>query len=92
VIVRILGEGQFRLADGVFSQANSIDDRLQAAVDSDDAAAFADALADLVALITTNGTPVPADELIGSDAIVPGPDTTLEEVRSLLGDEGLIPA
>ncbi|MFN8121822.1 MAG: hypothetical protein U0237_05275 [Thermoleophilia bacterium] len=91
MIVRVLGEGQFRLADGVFSQANSIDDRLQAAVESDDAEGFSSALADLIAFITSNGTPVPADELIGSDAIVPAPDTTLEEVRSLLGDEGLIP-
>lgn len=91
MIVRVLGEGQFRLADGVFAQANSIDDRLQSAVEADDSAGFASALADLIAFITANGTPVPADELIGSDAIVPAPDTTLEEVRSLLGDEGLIP-
>ncbi len=91
MIVRVLGEGQFRLADGVFSKANSIDDRLQTAVEADDAAGFAEALAELIAFITDNGTPVPAEELIGSDAIVPAPDTTLEEVRSLLGDEGLIP-
>lgn len=91
MIVRVLGEGQYRLADGVFSQANSIDDRLQAAVEADDAGAFSGALGDLIAFITANGTPVPADELIGSDAIVPAPDTTLEEIRVLLGDEGLIP-
>lgn len=91
MIVRILGEGQYRLAEGVFSEANAIDDRLQSAVDADDAGAFQTALAELVAFITERGQAVPADELIGSDAIVPGPDTTLEEIRSLLSDEGLLP-
>jgi hypothetical protein len=37
------------------------------------------------------GEPVPAQELIGSDAIVPSPDTTLDEAKTLLSAEGLIP-
>jgi hypothetical protein len=28
---------------------------------------------------------------VGSDAVVPDPDTTLDEARSLLSEEGLIP-
>lgn len=91
MIVRVLGEGQFRLEDAVFNGANAIDDRLQAAVEANDAAAFDSALAELVSLITAQGVRVPDDEIVQSDAIVPGTDTTLEEVHSLLSDDGLIP-
>jgi hypothetical protein len=91
VIVRILGEGQYRLDDAAFAHANAADDRLQAAVEAGDADAFRAALAELVAAIRDHGAEVPADELIGSDAIVPADDTTLEEARSLLSGEGLIP-
>lgn len=91
MIVRILGEGQFRLDDAAFAAANAADERVVAAVEAGDAGAFRTALRDLVDLIVTQGRPVPAQELCGSDAIVPGADTTLEEARSLLADDGLIP-
>jgi hypothetical protein len=34
---------------------------------------------------------VPDDALVDSDLILPPSDASLEEVRGLLGDEGLIP-
>ena len=37
------------------------------------------------------GTPLATDEFEGSDAIVPGHGTTLEDARELLSSEGLIP-
>ena len=92
MIVRILGVNQYRLGDDAFAQANAIDDRVQAAADAEDAAGFDAALAELVQLIQREGEELPAEELIGSDAIVPGPGTTLEEARSLLSSEGLIPS
>ena len=54
-------------------------------------AAFATELAALVAAVRSHGTPVADDELVGSDAVVPDPDTTLDEARRLLSEEGLIP-
>lgn len=91
MIVRILGEGQFRLPDGAGDALNAIDERLEAAVAAGDEAAFAAELASLVAAVRSQGTPVADDELVGSDAVVPDPDTTLAEARSLLSEEGLIP-
>jgi hypothetical protein len=91
VIVRILGEGQFRLADEVFAAVHEIDDRVQAAADADDDAAFRQALGELLDVVTGRGEPLPADELHPSDAIVPGHGTTLAEARELLSAEGLIP-
>ena len=91
VIVRILGEGQYRLDDEAFATADEIDDRVQAAADAGDEAGFQAALTELVDAVQRLGTPLPVDELEGSDAIVPGHGTTLAEARELLSSEGLIP-
>jgi len=91
VIVRILGEGQYRLDDAAFAVVHEIDDRVQAAAERNDAEAFAAALAELQDAVTTRGTPLAADEFEGSDAVVPARGTSLEEARELLSSEGLIP-
>lgn len=91
MIVRILGEGQYRLDDAAFKAVSEIDDRVQAAADAGDAEGFASALTELVDAVVARGTPLAADEFEGSDAIVPGHGTTLEEARELLSSEGLIP-
>lgn len=91
MIVRILGEGQYRLDDAAFAAVGAIDDRLQAAADAGDDAAFRAALTELVDAVQARGEPVPVDELEGSDAIVPGHGTTLADARELLSSEGLIP-
>lgn len=91
MIVRILETGQYRLDDSAFAGANDVDDRVQAAVDAGDEAAFADALEALISFVKSNGTELAVDEFVGSDAVVPGPGTTLDEARSLLSSEGLIP-
>ena len=91
MIVRILGEGQYRLDDAAFAAVNAIDDRVQAAAESGDATGFEGALTELVDTVVRLGTPLAADEFEGSDAIVPGHGTTLEDARELLSSEGLIP-
>lgn len=91
MIVRVLGEGQFRLDDAAFEAVNAIDDRVQEAAEAGDESAFRDALAELVGAIKGQGDPLPADEFIGSDAIVPGESTTLAEAQDMLSAEGLIP-
>lgn len=91
MIVRILGVGQYRLDDAAFAGANDADERVQAAVDAGDEAGFTAALGDLIALVQAKGEELSVDEFVGSDAVVPGPGTTLDEARALLSSEGLIP-
>ena len=91
MIVRILGDAQYRLDDAAFAATNEADDRLQAAIDAGDEAAFTAALESLVTTIRAKGTEVGVDEFLPSDAIVPDSDTPMDEVRGLLGDEGLVP-
>jgi len=90
VIVRILGEGQYRLPDDAAQRLNPVDDRVMAAAQARDEAAFRAALGELVELVRA-GEPVAAEELHPSDAVIPAPDADLAESERLLSDEGLIP-
>jgi len=91
MIVRILGEGQLRVPESAVSELNQLDAELEAAVERGDEPAFGAALAALLGKLREVGEEVPAGTLEPSGLIVPAGDTTMEEVRRLLTDEGLIP-
>ena len=91
MILRILGEGQLEISDDALLELNELDEVLIQAVDKGDEAQFQTALTNLVNQVRSVGKPV-ADDYIGpSEYILPGTDATLDEVRELLSDEGLIP-
>jgi hypothetical protein len=91
VIVRILAEDQFMIDDSAVAELNRLDSELEAAVDRDDKAAFTAALHALLDRVREQGAPLPADTLEPSDLILPPPDASMDEVRQMLTDEGLIP-
>ena len=91
MIARILGEGQWELAEEHLTELNKLDDEVEAAVEHGDEAVFTAKLGALLDAVRTGGTPLPADSLEDSDLILPPSDATIEEVRALLSDEGLIP-
>ena len=93
MIVRILNEGQWQLADGALSDLNRLDDAIEEAVRTDDEAELASALQALLAEVRAKGSQVPDEEIADSDLILPGADSTLDDIRELLSTstEGLIP-
>jgi hypothetical protein len=91
MILRILGSGQYEVGDEALDSLNKLDDLLTQAVEANDEDGFAQALGQLLAEVREQGREVPEDYLGPSELVLPGPDTTLEEVRELLSDEGLIP-
>ncbi|MFF8956952.1 hypothetical protein [Streptomyces sp. NPDC014894] len=91
MIVRIMGEGQVRLADSHLAELDKLDDELLAEMERGDGPGFRRTLAALLDKVHDLGEPLPDDALEPSGLILPGPDATLEDVRELLGDEGLIP-
>lgn len=91
MIVRIMGEGQFDVPDSDLDRLNELDDELSAAIESDDPNRFASALDALLAVVRSHATPHDVATLDQSDLILPGPDASLEQVRSLLTEDGLIP-
>jgi hypothetical protein len=91
MIVRIMGEGQVRLAGSHLAELDKLDDELLSEMENGDGPAFRRTLQALLAKVRDLGEPVPDDSLAPSDLILPSPDATLEEVRELLSDDGLIP-
>ncbi len=91
MIVRILGEGQFDVADQDLDRLNELDAALETAVETGDGSAFQTALEQLLDGVRTLGVPHDVDSLDESDLILPPADATIDEVREMLSDEGLIP-
>jgi hypothetical protein len=91
MIVRIMGEGQVVLADSHVVELNKLDDVLLAEMESGDGPGFRTTLHALLDKVRELGSPLPDDSLEPSELILPSPDATLEEVRSMLRDDGLIP-
>ena len=90
MIVRIMGEGQWRLADEKLDELNAVDATLEKAVSANDETAFQEAFTALLKFVRA-GDKVPDDELHDSDAILPPDDSTLAELRELISGDGLIP-
>ena len=91
MIVRISGEGQFSVDDAATADLNRLDSELEAAVNRNDEAAFTAALHGLLEQVRAQGSPLPADTLEPSDLILPPEDASMDEVREMLTEEGLIP-
>lgn len=91
MIVRIMGEGQVELADSHFAELNKLDDELLEEMESGDEEGFRRTLGALLDAVRRLGSPLPDDALEPSELILPAPDATLDEVRAMLSDDGLIP-
>ncbi len=91
MIVRILGEGQLDVPESAAEELNQLDAALEQAVERGDEAAFRSALEALLVRVREVGSPADPDQLKPSELIIPQPDATMDEVRKLLSDDGLIP-
>ncbi|SEN70955.1 PspA-associated protein PspAA [Actinacidiphila rubida] len=91
MIARIMGEGQVEFDDAHLAELNTLDDQLLAAIESGDEEGFRRTLGALLDGVRRLGTPLPDDSLEPSGLILPSPDATLDEVRAMLHDDGLIP-
>ena len=90
MIVRISGEGQYRLDGVVDGRLNELDNAVVATVRAEDEAGFRAAYDALLGFVR-QGAPLAEDELEGSDLILPPPDLSLAEAERDFRGEGLIP-
>ena len=91
MIVRVMGEGQFRLEGDAVGRLNELDDRAQEALERDDESELDRYLEEMAALVKRDGERRPDDDLSPSDAIVPPSDMTLAETKKFFSEQGLIP-
>jgi PspAA-like protein len=91
VIVRLMGEGQWRVDDNLADRLRKLDEEAERAVGAGDDDAFHAALRALVAVVRASGEKLDDTHLSPSDLIVPPEDLTLEEAHELIHGDGLIP-
>ncbi len=91
MIVRIMGEGQYRLSPEVLERVNGLDNTVVAAVDANDEDGFHESFEEMLDVIRTEGEHLGDEELEMSDIIVPPADTSFAEAAAEFTGDGLIP-
>jgi hypothetical protein len=91
MIVRIMGEGQYRLSQDVLERVNELDNTVVAAVDASDEDAFHESFEEMLDVIRSEGEHLGDDEIETSDVIVPPADTSFAEAAAEFTGDGLIP-
>lgn len=86
-----MGEGQFRVDDADHATLNDLDDSVVEAVEGADPVAYQERFAELLAFVRSKGETLAADDLQGSDFLLPPADTTFAEAGEEFSGEGLIP-
>jgi hypothetical protein len=91
VIVRLMGEAQFRVDDALAGELNELDNEAVRAVEAGDETTLGSVLERMAALVRERGERLDDSDLASSDLMVPPTDLSLDEARELFSGEGLIP-
>jgi hypothetical protein len=91
VIVRIMGEGQWRVDDDTLKELYGLDDQAAERLAAEDEEGLRRILGTMADAVRGRGEKLPDADLHPSDAIVPPTDLSLAEAHELFEGEGLIP-
>jgi hypothetical protein len=91
VIVRVAGEGQYRIPDGDQDKLNELDNTAVEAVEAGDEDRFQKLWDEMLELVCRDGNELDDDELVASDIILPPRDISFAEAQAEFTGEGLIP-
>ena len=98
-VVRIMGQGQYKLDSATVDELNKIDNTIVKLIENKETknetgdleSRFREKLADMVSLVASKGKQLDVKEIITSDFILPPVDASIEEARALFKGEGIIP-
>ena len=91
MIVRLMGEGQYRVGDGVQGRLDALDNEAMNALDAENEGDLDAKLDEMWELVRSEGERLPDEDLSPSDVLIPPSDLTLQETRKLFAEDGLIP-
>jgi hypothetical protein len=91
VIVRLMGEGQYRIEADVAETLNELDNQAAQAVEAGDEESLRRLLGTMASTVRERGERLDDADLSPSEGIVPPEDLSLEEAKQLFDGEGLIP-
>ncbi len=84
IVVRVQGEGRFRIASSYKDELDSYDQKVVAAINSGQAASLKQAVHDVIAFVKSHGITVPDSENVASQVVLPSEDLTLDEARKIM--------
>ena len=92
-LVRIMGQGQFRVDNKILKKLNEIDSSIVQLVSNDrsDDIEFRKRLIEFTDIVETNGERLDPTEIVQSDIILPSPDLSIEEAKRLFKGDGVVP-
>ena len=90
MIVRIMGEGQYKVDSCLLDQLNIIDNRIVDHVSQGKQKEFREELDKLISTVKKKGKQLDHKEIIESDIIIPPKDLSLEEAKGMFKGYGLI--
>ena len=91
MIVRISGEGQYKLPDEDSARLNELDNRAVNAVEQGDETGFKELWSQMLEIVASDGNALDEEELVESDVILPPRDISFDEARGEFTGDGLIP-
>ena len=91
MIVRISGEGQYRLSDADGERLNSLEDTVKAVINDGRGEDFPAAFGAVLDFVREHGEELADDALDASQVILPPADATYDEARHEFTGEGLLP-
>ena len=101
IIVRVSGQGQFKVNREILDRINDIDNSIvnlleNADVNVDDNSIkvkqkdLNGKINEIINLIRTNGMPLDDKEIIQSQIMIPNPDISVDEAKKIFSGEGII--
>jgi len=99
VVIRISGQGQFKVNSQILEKINRIDDSIVDLIKSNSSGSedsklkqkeLQSKLSEMKNLIISNGQHLDDKEIVESDVILPDSDLTMEEASKIFIDEGIV--
>jgi len=90
MIVRIMGQGQYKIDSFLVEKLNTIDNHIVDHITKGDRDGFRRDLAKLISVVKEKGEPLDSADIVQSDIIVPPADLTFEEASNIFSGHGLI--
>ena len=101
LIVRVSGQGQFKVNGEILDRINDIDNSIVNLLENTDVDVDANSsnvkqkelnekINEIISLIRTNGMPLDDKEITQSQIMIPNPDISVEEAKKIFRGEGII--
>jgi len=84
IVVRVQGEGQFRLASSYKGELDGYDQKVVDAIDGGQAAVLKQSVHDVIAFVKSHGVAVADTENAASQVVLPSEDLTLDEAKKIM--------